>query len=213
MNKRLFYRVSDPYGAFSNFSKHQIFVDGTTWATSEQYFQAQKFLNFKDRMDVQLAESPMVAANIGRDRNRQIRKDWEALKDGFMRKACFAKVIQHAEVRELLLSTSGAILIEHTENDFYWADGGDGTGKNMLGLILMEIREKVIYMLQSGNYEMLPPWEVHKDIERHSIGWRMGRGEGYLMEWGPWFSGLSSKEKESYKKKFPAPEKWGDYYD
>ena len=31
--------------------------------------------------------------------------------------------------------------VEHTENDSYWGDGGDGSGKNMLGQILMDVRE------------------------------------------------------------------------
>lgn len=46
--------------------------------------------------------------------------------------------------KKVLLSTDDAILIEHTTKDFYWGDGGDGSGKNMLGTILMEIREKII---------------------------------------------------------------------
>lgn len=33
--------------------------------------------------------------------------------------------------------------MEHTANDSYWGDGGDGSGKNMLGRILMEIRDKI----------------------------------------------------------------------
>jgi hypothetical protein len=40
-----------------------------------------------------------------------------------------------------LLATNDAHLVEHTSNDSYWAEGGDGSGKNMLGLILMEARE------------------------------------------------------------------------
>lgn len=28
----------------------------------------------------------------------------------------------------------------HSVQDSYWGDGGDGSGKNMLGLILMEVR-------------------------------------------------------------------------
>jgi predicted NAD-dependent protein-ADP-ribosyltransferase YbiA (DUF1768 family) len=34
-------------------------------------------------------------------------------------------------------------LIEQTQNDAYWGDGGNGSGKNMLGRILMEVREKI----------------------------------------------------------------------
>ena len=57
-----------------------------------------------------------------------------------MRKAVAAEFEQHEDLRALLLSTEEAKLVEHTENDDYWGDGGDGRGKNMLGRILMEVR-------------------------------------------------------------------------
>jgi O-acetyl-ADP-ribose deacetylase (regulator of RNase III) len=44
---------------------------------------------------------------------------------------------------DTLLSTGNDYLVEHTKNDSYWADGGDGTGKNMLGIILMEVRDSI----------------------------------------------------------------------
>jgi len=34
-------------------------------------------------------------------------------------------------------------LIEHTKNDSYWADGGDGNGKNMLGRLLELVRHSI----------------------------------------------------------------------
>ena len=36
-----------------------------------------------------------------------------------------------------------AKLVEHTENDSYWGDGGDGSGRNMLGQILMQVRDEL----------------------------------------------------------------------
>jgi hypothetical protein len=60
-----------------------------------------------------------------------------------MRDAVLAKFTQHPEIGKILLETGDAILIEHTVNDSYWADGGDGSGKNMLGIILMEVRNKL----------------------------------------------------------------------
>ncbi|KAB0877808.1 NADAR family protein [Cronobacter muytjensii] len=57
-----------------------------------------------------------------------------------MRFAVLEQFSQNIDARRLLLSTGNAELIEHTKNDRYWADGGDGTGKNMLGKILMETR-------------------------------------------------------------------------
>jgi hypothetical protein len=45
--------------------------------------------------------------------------------------------------RNLLLSTGNAMIVEHTANDSYWGDGGDGSGLNMLGKVLMEIRNEL----------------------------------------------------------------------
>jgi ribA/ribD-fused uncharacterized protein len=85
----------------------------------------------------------MVAAHQGRDRKLPLRKDWNAVKDDIMYDAVLAKFSQHEELRSLLLKTADATLIEHTTNDSYWADGGDGSGKNMLGQILMRIRKEL----------------------------------------------------------------------
>ena len=41
------------------------------------------------------------------------------------------------------MATGDAKLIEHTRNDKYWADAGDGSGKNMLGILLMKVREEL----------------------------------------------------------------------
>ena len=36
-----------------------------------------------------------------------------------------------------------AKLVEHTENDAFWGDGGDGGGRNELGRVLMAVRERL----------------------------------------------------------------------
>ena len=82
----------------------------------------------------------MIAARMGRDRKRKLRKDWERVKVGIMREAVEAKFRQHAELGALLLSTGEAKIIEHTDNDDFWGDGGDGSGRNELGRILMAVR-------------------------------------------------------------------------
>jgi len=53
------------------------------------------------------------------------------------------KFTQHQELKKRLLATGTARLVEHTENDSYWGDGGDGSGKNMLGKILMDVRQRL----------------------------------------------------------------------
>jgi hypothetical protein len=85
----------------------------------------------------------MLAAQLGRDRKQKLRREWEAVKVGVMRRAVLAKFTQHEVLRALLLSTGDAKIVERTETDAYWGDGGDGRGKNMLGRLLMEIREQL----------------------------------------------------------------------
>ncbi len=85
----------------------------------------------------------MLAAQMGRDRKRKLRRDWESVKLGVMREAVEAKFRQHAELRALLLGTGDATLVEHTENDAFWGDGGDGSGRSELGRILMAVRQAV----------------------------------------------------------------------
>ena len=137
-----FYHVNDAYGCFSNFSEHPVLMDGVLWPTSEHYFQAQKFKDPKIKKMILTAKTPLEAARLGRKRDFPLRKGWDGMKDAVMLDVVRAKVLQHKEISELLLSTGNAVLVEHTENDSYWGDG-DGSGKNRLGKILMKIREEL----------------------------------------------------------------------
>jgi len=138
-----FYSTKDEYGCFSNFSAHPIELKGKVWPTSEHYFQAQKFAGTPHEEEIRKTASPAVAARKGRSRKRPLRPDWEDVKDDIMREAVLAKFEQHAEIRETLLSTGDDEIIEKTTRDYYWGCGTEGTGKNMLGVILMEVREKM----------------------------------------------------------------------
>jgi N-glycosidase YbiA len=136
-----FYKVSDDYGFMSNFSPHPIELDGKTWPTSEHYFQAQKFTDDSYREVIRGQSTAISAAKLGRSREHPIRSDWEAAKDDVMHRAVAAKFAQHKDLRDLLLRTGRHVLVERTENDAYWGDGGDGSGRNMLGQILMRVRD------------------------------------------------------------------------
>lgn len=143
-----FYTTKGDHGCFSNFSRHGITLKGEYWPTTEHYFQAQKFAGTRHETEVRKTTSPKVAAEMGRDRKRPLRPDWESVKDDIMREAVRAKFTQHKDLQKILLATGDAILVEHTVNDSYWGDGGDGSGKNMLGKILVEIREEIKTALQ-----------------------------------------------------------------
>lgn len=135
-----FYSTKDAFGEFSNFAPSPLLLDGRVWPTVEHWFQAQKFLDLEHQEAIRAAKSPMVAARMGRSRARPLRPDWEIVKDAVMEQGVRAKFTQHPHLRELLLSTGDRLLVEHTTNDRYWGDGGDGTGCNRLGEILMQVR-------------------------------------------------------------------------
>lgn len=138
-----FYRTSGAYGCFSNFYPSPIVVGGKEWPTTEHYFQAMKFKGTPYEEEIRNLATPMIAAAAGRDRTKPLRKDWEEVKDNVMYMALFAKFTQHANLRSILTGTDNALLVEHTHKDRYWADGGDGTGKNMLGKLLMRVRDEL----------------------------------------------------------------------
>jgi N-glycosidase YbiA len=137
-----FYSTQGEYGCFSNFSAHGFELDGKYWKTSEHYFQAQKFVPHKEHVEaVRLAKTPKQAAEIGRDRKRPLRRDWESVKEDIMRRALIAKFKAHDDIREILLNTGEAKIVENAPGDYYWGIGKNGSGKNRLGILLMEVRE------------------------------------------------------------------------
>ena len=136
-----FYRERDePYGSFSNFSKHSFKMDGVPWQTVEHYFQAMKFPGTPHEEAIRVSSAPMTAKQMGNDQARPLRPDWQAVKDDVMRRAVRAKFQQNPDIRAVLLGTGDEELIEDAPNDEYWGCGAEGMGKNMLGKVLMEVR-------------------------------------------------------------------------
>ena len=138
-----FYSITDEHGELSNFAAFPIRVKSKTWPTNEHYFQAHKFLDESYREKIRKAKTPMIAARLDRDRRKKLRRDLESVKLNVMREALEAKFTQHAPLKELLLATDNRELIEDTEGDSFWGDGGDGSGRNMLGRLLMEVRNQL----------------------------------------------------------------------
>ena len=149
-NQCLFYsHRRGRYRWASNFYWAPFTIDRVVWPTTEHYFQAMKFHDDDElRERVRRASTPGEAAKIGRDRENPLRKDWEDVKEDVMLVALRAKFAQHPELRAALLSTSGKWLVEHTERDHYWGDGGGASWKNgegrgnRLGVLLMQVRDE-----------------------------------------------------------------------
>ncbi|MFG6100650.1 NADAR family protein [Leptothoe sp. EHU-05/26/07-4] len=135
----------EPYGCFSNFSRHGVLLDGRWWPTTEHYFQAQKFIetdpSWADKIGN--AKAPKDAAVMGRNRSHPLRPDWEQVKDDIMHRAVLTKFRTHADIQAILLGTDNETLVENAPGDYYLGCGKDGNGLNKLGQILEVVRSTI----------------------------------------------------------------------
>ncbi len=209
-----FSSLKAPYGCLSNFSAHDVVCRGTTWRTVEHWFQGQKFADYQLRFAIQMAKTPSEAKKLGRSREHPLRSDWEEVKLGIMREGLLAKAKQHGPVREVLLGTGDAVIVERSKKDAFWGNGGDGSGLNHLGRLWMDVRSE---LTKNGPYDELadappPPWIACPDIPYGSIGWRMGGGEGVMIEFSNFWRGVSSAGRATYRERHPAPKGWERFY-
>jgi ribA/ribD-fused uncharacterized protein len=152
-----FYKTAWPWGYFGNFSRHPIKLDGAEWPTTEHYYQAQKFVRTDpEHMDaIRVTEKAGVAANMGRDRNHPLDPAWEEIKYHVMLLALIAKFTQNDDCNAMLLTSGDRHIIEDTgqgrDDDHIWGDGSTGTGQNLLGKALMEVRDAMRRGTLSGH--------------------------------------------------------------
>jgi hypothetical protein len=146
-----FYSAHGPHGFLSNFSPHGVFLDARYWPTVEHFYQAQKFAGSAYMEEVRLAKSPNHAKSLVRRRDWPLRADWEEVKVAVMRRAVLRKFWTHPAIRAGLLATGDLLLVENAPADTFWGCGADGSGRNMLGIILMEVRAALRLQAAAGS--------------------------------------------------------------
>jgi ribA/ribD-fused uncharacterized protein len=138
-----FYSPGAPYFEFTNFAAFPVLIDGLRWPTTEHYFQAAKFADPVLVERVRTSAGPRAALDLARELRAHVRADWPSVRVEVMRTALRAKFGQHPELRALLTGTGGAWLVEDSPRDSFWGAGPHGTGANMLGVLLMELRTEL----------------------------------------------------------------------
>jgi GTP cyclohydrolase II len=148
-----FYHSDQPWGALSNFSRHAVFVEGRVWPTVEHYYQAQKFAAPSERERIRCCATPMLAKSRANDRaDAHARADWTTFRETAMLNGLRAKFQQHPDLRTKLLSSNERPIVERTANDTYWGDGGDGSGENRLGCLLVQVRTELRNAVNSASH-------------------------------------------------------------
>jgi ribA/ribD-fused uncharacterized protein len=143
-----FYRASErPYGAFSNLYKRPFEFEGDTFPTAEHAYQASKARKPTVRRWLMAAPSPALLAMAAHGLYYwDIAPGWSTLKFDRMTRVLSAKFEQHLDLQELLLSTGDRRLVETATTDSpvnrLWGEV-NGIGKNMLGVLLMNVRSEI----------------------------------------------------------------------
>lgn len=148
MEEISFYRANEkPYGAFSNLHRRPIVFEGVEYATSEHAYQAGKARKDSVREWLMAAPTPALLAMAAHGLYVwDVAPNWSKTKFDRMRGVLRAKFTQHEDLKELLLSTRNARLVETATVDNsvnrLWGEV-NGVGKNMLGVLLMELRDEL----------------------------------------------------------------------
>lgn len=147
-DKIRFYRANErPYGAFSNLYRREIIFEGDVFASSEHAYQAGKARKPEVRKWLMSAPSPALLAMAAHGLYYwDVAPGWSRTKFDRMRRVLRAKFTQHDDLRQLLLDTGDARLVEaatvDNEVNRLWGEV-NGVGQNMLGTMLMELRAEL----------------------------------------------------------------------
>jgi len=140
-------RFAGEHDFLSNFYPSPVELDGMEFPTVEHAFQAAKTLDSTQRHNVQAAKTPAAAKRMGR--RIKCRNDWYDVSLAIMESLIRQKFARYPELRDRLIATGDAELIEgNTWNDTFYGAVWDGkknewVGENHLGRILMKVRDEL----------------------------------------------------------------------
>lgn len=153
-----FWKDYEENGYLSNWHKSNFKVDGINYNCMEQFIMAEKSKLFNDKRawnNIMKASKPNHQKRIGRQVRGFCDNIWNDNKVGIVLKGLRNKFTQNQELKEMLLNTKDAILVESSPFDKIWGAGLDKKevlrtdfrywkGENLLGFALMKIRDEMV---------------------------------------------------------------------
>lgn len=128
------------YAFLSNFYPSPVKLLGVTYPTVENAFQAAKCIDNTEKKQF-LTCSPAQAKKLGK--KVKLRNDWNTIRIHIMSELVFEKFSNNSNLKQKLIATGDAELIEeNTWGDRYWGVC-NGKGENNLGKILMNTRKRL----------------------------------------------------------------------
>ena len=146
----VFLKTNERFGGLSNMAPgFPLRVNGVRIRTSEALYQACRFPHLPDVQRKIIDEhSPMTAKMRSKPFRKDSRPDWDAVRVKIMRWCLRVKLAQNwREFGRLLMATADRPIVEQSRKDDFWgakvAEDGSLVGMNVLGRLLMELREQL----------------------------------------------------------------------
>ena len=138
-----FYRASGKYGFLSCLYKKSLIFEGILFPSGEHAYQYGKFRDEDTRNWAMESPKPHLLSILAHGLFAwDIVSNWSRIKVNRMYNVLKVK-FSDSELKNKLLDTRDSILIENSKNDAFWGIGKTGKGKNMLGKLLMKVREEI----------------------------------------------------------------------
>ena len=154
----VFRKTKEAFGGLSNMAAdYSLEVNGVRILTSEALYQACRFPHLPDVQEKIINQkSPMTAKMVGKPFRKDSRPDWDMVRVRIMRWCLRVKLAQNwSNFSDLLLSTGDRPIVEDSRKDDFWGakaiDNDCLVGMNVLGRLLMELRER----LREPNFESM----------------------------------------------------------
>lgn len=146
------YKTKEDFGGLSNMAAgYPLQINGVRILTTEALYQACRFPHLPEvQREIIGQHSPMTAKMKSKPHRKDSRPDWDEVRYKVMRWCLRVKLAQnYTEFGRLLLATRDWPIVEQSRKDDYWGaklanEVGDTlVGQNVLGRLLMELREKL----------------------------------------------------------------------
>lgn len=151
-----FTKVKLPYGWLGNMSPYPVEYGGVRYRTTEALFQCLRFAEYPEiQAEIREQKSPMAAKMMARKHRHLLQRGevWDEAEEDIdgMRLCLVLKLEQHLELRQALVDTGDALLIEDCTarprgSAKFWGmvlEDGQWVGRNVLGNLWMELREQL----------------------------------------------------------------------
>ena len=149
-----FKKVAEEYGWMGNMAPYPIKFDGKVWRTSEALFQSMRFDDDSVKEIIRGEKSPISAKlKAKKYKDQMVVVPTKELDVENMRKCVKMKFDQHPQLKRQLINTKDAFIYEdignrNGERHKFWGakkwSESEGDGNNMMGKILMDLREEYL---------------------------------------------------------------------